>query len=766
VSAHLAKLDVETWSLAGCVWDDARGAWTGPPGAPKGKKGLPVVGAFVYWEHPSAEVLTLSYKLPGWNAPKRWRPGDPHPQDLFDFLAAGGEIEFHNAMFEKLAWFHRLTPLYGFPPLDPERVHCSLATAHVNGYPGALGELGPALGTTVQKDSEGKALMDVFSKPRKPTKGDPRKRILPDDSTPVRYQGALVDPRILFERYQAYCDTDVMTEDDAGCRMEPMTADEREAWLLDQRMNWRGVAIDREAVRNCIVVLEQALARYNQECLALTGGVSPQQVVALVGWIKGRGVVGIDSFDSKKSPVEEHLKRTDLPPDVRRVLEIRALVGSAAVKKLYAMENRTSFDDRLRGLFIHHGTRTGRPTGEGVQTTNIVKVGPKLAWSSCCERPVLPNVERCPWCGSAHPADGKKGRWGVEMVDHVLEIMALQSLDIVEAFFGDALLCMQGCMRPMLVAGPGHQLISSDFSAIEAVVAACISGEQWRIDTFKRKEDIYLASASKITMTPMVVYLEHKAATGDDHPDRQKVGKVAELALGFGGWTGSWRNFDPDADSKSDAEIAGIITAWRDASPKIVEMWGGQHRRDPVTGWWRDELFGIEGAFIRAVQNPGHEFFAGPLGFRMTAPFGKYDRLKMRLPSGRELTYHQPLLSPSHKRPGTLSISYMTDNSNPKYGALGWVRMETWGSRTFENAVQAIAHCYMRFARKNLFASGYPLVQEVYDEAVAEVPVGVGSVEDFERIMALSPPWAKLPNGEAWPIRASGGWLGKRYRKS
>ena len=137
----------------------------------------------------------------------------------------------------------------------------------------------------------------------------------------------------------------------------------------------------------------------------------------------------------------------------------------------------------------------------------------------------------------------------------------------------------------------------------------------------------------------------------------------------------------------------------------------------------------------------------------------------MRLPSGRELTYHQPMLTPSTRRPGTLSISYMTDNSNPKYGALGWVRMETWGSRVFENGVQAVAHCIMRFARKNLMALGYFVVQEVYDEAVAEVPIGWGSIEEFERIMGTLPAWAALANGEPWPIRAAGGWRGKRYRK-
>lgn len=759
----LATLDVEAVSWEGYRWNPAKNNYEGPPGAPKGKKGLPVVGAFRYWEHPSAEVLMLSYTLPGDARPTRWRPGDPPPQRLFDWLAAGGHIEFHYAMFEKLAWWHCLQKRHGFPPLDHSKVHCSMATAHVNGYPGKLEELGPALGTDARKDPRGKALMDVFSKPRKPTKADPRHIVRHDDTQPFKFQGTAVAPSQLFDWYHDYCDDDVLTERDASGRMEPMTPMEREAWLLDQRMNWNGIAIDRKGVRDCLVVLRQALDRYGRECEEITGGIGPSQVQALVGWIRGRGVFGIDSFDSKKSPVEEHLARTDLPPDVRRVLEIRALVGSAGVKKLYAMENRTSCDDRLRGLFVHHGTRTGRPTGEGVQSTNLVKIGPDLTAAACCGRAVLPNVPSCPWCGSANPAAGKKGHWGVEYADDVLDVMACHSLDMVEHFFGDAVLAMQGLIRCLFVAGEGMELLSSDYSAIEAVVAACITGEQWRIDTFKARRDIYLESASKITGMTYEAYLAYKAEHGTHHPDRQKVGKVAELALGFGGWSGSWRNFDPDAHLKTDDEIARIISAWRDGSPNIVEMWGGQRRK--VNGRWVDQRYGIEGAFINAVENPGFEFWAGPLSFRMTAPFGKYDRLKLRLPSGRELTYHQPMLTPSDRRPGTLSISYMTDNSNPKYGALGWVRMETWGSRIFENAVQAIAHCIMRFARKNLFAANYAVVQEVYDEAVAEVPVGWGSIEEFEAIMGTLPDWARLANGEPWPIRAAGGWSGKRYRK-
>lgn len=918
-----ATLDVESFSLAGHRWSD--GKWRRPDGAPQNKIGLPVVGAAPYWEHPSAEILCLSYRLPHWpvGTVDRWRPGQPMPEPLRQWLADGGHIEFHHAMFEKLGWHHVLVARHGWPPLDHSRVHCSMATAHVNGYPGALEKLGEALVTDFRKDAEGKRLMDVFSKPRNPTKGDDRTRILPDDPTPVRYAGALTAPTMLFERYHAYCDTDVLSEESAADLMQPMTWPERCAWLQDQAINWRGLAVDRPAVRDCIAVLEQALDRYGRECEELTGGVGVSQGEKLLGWIAGRGVSGIWSFDQKKQPIEELLERTDLPDDVRRVLEIRALVGSAGVKKLYAIEHRASADDRLRGLFVHHGTRTGRPTGEGVQTTNLVKVGPKLQECASCERPYGTHRADCPWCGGT--ASAVKPGWRFQYVDSVLEIMAFRSLDMIESFFGDAQRCLQGCIRGLFVAAPGHDLIASDYSAIEAVVAACISGEQWRIEVFRNRQDIYLMSAAKITGNTLEFYQQYFEQHGENHPDRQHVGKVAELAClggntlvwtcrpnrrgskwkrivdvqpddlvfdghqwvthgglvkrgnrpaivrhgvaatkdhqvrvtsrrwaafgemddldwskaadlagrqylcglfspnasllpvtvgdqktydlaacgarnqfviaselgpivvhncGFGGWIGSWRAFDPNEADKSDQQLTEIILAWREASPRIVEMWGGQRRKDPVSDYWRDELFGIEGAMISAIRAPGTHHRVGPLsfcyytsyersrwvynpesGWRVETRTVPCDWLKMALPSGRELTYHQPRLRQSEKRPGSLAISYMTDNTNPKYGALGWVRMDTWGSRCFENAVQAIAHDIQRHSMAAHEAAGYPIVQEVYDENVAEVPHGFGSIEEFEAIMSTNPPWAFLPDGSPWPIRASGGWRGRRYRK-
>lgn len=736
-------LDFETYSEAGYVWvgpgvraDKPLGYWTCLPNAPQSKKGLPVVGASVYTEHPTAEVLTLSYDIG--HGLRRWRPGLPLPYDLFEYLAAGGTIEAHKAIFERFVWENICVPKYGFPPLNPYQLRCSMATARTNNLPGALEKLGDVLGLDVKKDKDGKRLLDKFSVPRNPTKADPRTRIRPAD-----------DPADA-ERLYGYCDTDVIAEQGAAARMRPMSATELEFWLVDQEINHRGIAIDRAGVRDCLAVLAQALEQYGQECIALTGFES-NQLAEVRGWLAAQGV---HMVDMQSDTVELYLAKPDLPPAARRVLEIRSLIGSASVKKLYAMEYQASGDDRLRDLIVHHGARTGRPTGEGPQPLNLPRAGPKLVWCGSCQRPHKQPVDACPWCGVPCPPVERRGLWTPAMLPHVLEIMASRTLGLVEWFFGDALLAISGCLRGLFTAGPGNDLIASDYSAIEAVVSAAVAGEQWRLDTFAQGIDIYLAGAAKIMNTTVEAYLAYFAKHGEHHPDRQYIGKISELACGFGGWVNSYIAF---GSKESDEVIKDQILAWRRASPAIVEAWGGQERRNDW-GQRVPEFYGIEGAVLTAIQHPGTVTTMRCLSFVYD---DLLDDLIMILPSGREILYASPRLEPGEGwRSHTLSISYMTWNSNPKYGALGWVRMRTWGSRIFENAVQAIAHDILRYAILNLRAAGYPTVLHVYDEIVVEVPEGAGSVDEVERIMQILPPWAA-----GWPIRAAGGWRGKRYRK-
>ena len=740
-------MDFETKSLAGHCFDPPLNKWAAVPGAAGGRKGLQIVGAAAYAEHPSTDILTLSYKLPVFNRPKRWRPGQPLPLDLFEYLAAGGIVESHNAMFERLIWENVAVRKYGFPRLDPRLQSCSMATARVRSYPGGLGDLGKVLRLDLQKDAEGKRLLNRYSVPRNPTKKDPRLWIDRDDP------GEEADA----EKLDGYCDTDVLAEEGASDAMPPMSPEEREFWLIDQEINHRGLGVDRAAVRDCIAVLEQALVRYGDEFRRITGGLNPTQTQAIRGWLAAKSVY-TDSLD------EEHvtglLERKDLSGDVRRVLEIKALIGSASVKKLYAMDNMASADDRLRNLIVHHGARTGRPTGEGAQPLNMPRSGSKLATCGGCGQPFGSHNDACPWC--AEPVTGPpKLKWKPDMIDAVLSVMKYRNLDLVEFYFGDAVPLIIGCLRGLFVAGPGNVFIASDYTAIEAVVIAMLAGEQWRIDAFRARKDIYLVSAAKITGRTELDYELYKIQYGEDHPDRQKIGKVAELALGFGGWINAWRQFDK-TDNFSDEEVKNNILSWRDASPNIKELWGGQWRGSKWSG--HAERYGVEGAAVNAVQYPGTAFFAAGVRFQVERlPSGP--ALILTLPSGRPLTYHEPRLDPSTREfdsPGTLSLTYMTWNSNPKYGPLGWVRMSTFGGRLTENIVQAIAHDLLRFAIVNLRAAGFHTVLHVYDEIVVEVPEDTPdwALAEVERMMSLVPAWAA-----GWPVAAKGGWRGRRFRK-
>lgn len=1047
-------IDGELYSEAGFVWTGPSekyplGRWVAPPGAKT--PGIGAVGAPAYCEHPSTEVLTVSYDLVDGRGIRRWKPGEVLPWDLMNHLTdPTAPIEAHNALFERL-WVEKVAArLYGWPVPDPSKWRCSMATALVAQRPAALGNLGEVLGLTEKKDKEGDRLIKKFCIPQQPIVGlvdkktgrvkrpdQPARRIYPHD-----------DPED-FEKLRAYCDQDVRTEMAAMERLPPLSDRELEAWQSTTAQNYLGLGVDRAGLRDCINILNQVLQRYGQECRDLTG-LEITQLEKLKGWLAAHGIY-TNSLDAEH--LEELIARPDIVGLPRRVLELRERTGSASVKKTLAIEAQCSADNRLRDIVVHHGTRPGRPTGSGPQPLNLPKAGPKLAWCRC-KRPSLP-APTCPWCGEIQPP-APRTAWQSDMVDHVLEIMSFGSLDMVEQFYGDAMTAIQGCVRGLFQASPGNMLVSTDYSSLQAVVLACLSGEQWRIDAFRRNDPIYLLGASKITGKPLQFYLDWFLEHGDHHPDRQYIGKVSELAClspetqvltdrgyvaiedvlstdrlwdglewvshlgliekgvrtvvsldgvritpdhlvlsngswmaaeqlvsnesirsralatgsenlpswtvgsirftcgalaaltptrsngrtssaasppaatlalkkrlarlvraflgmrifartwrivvafltesllaslvvapamrlrtpkttqgeesgfttpgetgprggglsshtsspstggidrlsnwivskltaitsrvifassrgkrtcstsdqsetckpcststslvydianagprnrftiktdsghlivhncGFQGWIGSYRAF---GSVEEDSVIRQQILAWRDASPAIVEMWGGQHRGPP---WRREraELYGLEGMFIAAVQNPGQYFDYRGIGFLYDLGT---DCLEMLLPPcdghRRPLRYHEPRLTPSARNPDELAISYMTWNTNVNYGARGWVRMPTWGGRLTENAVMGVEVDIQRYGAKLMAAAGYPLVLTVYDENVAEIPVGkpltLGLppvdgldpyVQEIEHLLAIMPP--ELAD---WPIRASGGWRGKRYRKA
>lgn len=724
----LPAMDFETYSAAGYEWNGKR--WQKLAGA--SKYGLQATGVAVYAEHPSTEVLSLAYNLQDGRGPRMWLPGMPPPPDLLNHFERGLLMSAWNDGFEFHIWRDVCHARMGWPMINPRQLRDDAAKARAWGLPGGLGNAAKVLNTTTQKGEYDKLLW----KPRQPTKGDLRTRLTPQDE-PENYAGMLV-----------YNEDDVEAETQSAARIPDLEGDELEFALLTAQMNYRGMAIDLEGVKACIGLLEECYADANAKLSEVTNGAveSATQNKRMRDWLATQGV-HTKSLDADH---REELLARPWPPGSKahEALKLYDLVTGAGPRKVYTMLRMANKAGRLCNLYIYHGARTGRDAGQDVQPQNLVKAGHPL--KKCTQKchpdtsHLTPEHTWCPNCKSElAPADW---HWSA----------AEETLDTIKAgrgreVFASPVLAVSGCIRSLFTAAPGHDLICSDYSSVEAVVTACLAGEQWRIDAFHRGDDIYLTSAGRIKNRTLEWYAQNG---GKSHPDRQKIGKPAELGLGFGGWIGAWRQFD-DSDTYSDEEVKDIIKAWRKASPAIVEFWGGQCRGKPwaPTRW---ERFGLEGAAINAVQFPGMEFKVGLITY-----FVKDDVLYCKLPSGRHLAYHRPRLGPSDRWAGHLALSFEGWNSNSQKGQrVGWVRMDLYGGLLCENVVQATARDLLRGGVIALEKAGYPIVLRVHDEVAAEVPEGTGSVEEFERLMATIPPWA-----EGWPIKASGGWRGKRFRK-
>ena len=719
----LPAMDFETYSEAGYIFDESAQHWrsiaTSPP------HGLGAVGASVYSEHPSTEVLSLAYNLEDGKGARLWIPCMEPPKELFDHFAAGGIIEAWNSSFEWYIWNNVCSARYGWPPLSYLLLRDAMAKSLAFSLPGKLENAAKAIDTKNKKIEDGKRLLTKFSKPRKPTKKDPRRRIRPED-----------DPADASKLYD-YCLGDILAESEISTRVPDLSPSELLVWLMDQSINFRGAAVDIDLLAACTSIVDQATEKYTAELVTLTSGTvkSISEFQKMAGWLGASGVHS-DSLDAEH--VIELLKQPNLPDDARRILEIRQSLGSASVKKLRAMNNRLSADGRLRDLFVYCGAqRTGRFAGRGPQPHNLPKAGPKV-YHCICGRHYDKNRTECPWC-LARVTEAPLTEWSLKVVEDVLAIVQTRDLETVEYYFGEAIPVIVGCLRALFVAAPGHDLICSDYSAIEAVILAELAGEEWRKEVFRTHGLIYEMSASMITGVPFEDFVQYRKETGEHHPERNKIGKYAELASGFGGWLGAWLAFGA-GKHLTDDEIKEAILKWRAMSPAIVAFWKG-----------------LESAVVEAINNPGQCY-----SFRSISYGVKNDILYCRLPSGRNLTYHKPRLFAANKpwgAPYTL-ISYMGWNSDPKKGGIGWTLLETYGGKLAENVVQALARDVQVFGMRNVERAGYPIVHHCHDETTAEIVHGFGSLEEYERLLSTMPDFAA-----GWPIRATGGWIGRNYRK-
>ena len=737
-----ARLDFETYSEAGLTFDARTQKWRSPrwdPDEPKKNppKGIGLVGSAVYAMHPTTEILTFAYDIGA--GEQLWVPGLPIPADLIEYVRAGGLIEAANSGFEFLIWNCVGVRQLGFPPVPLSQFRCTLARCRVFNLPPSLGAAAAFLGVADQKDKAGTVLINLFSVPQNPTKKQPLLKFDPMNHArgPELY---------------TYCLQDVRTERAVGAAVPELSPTELAIWLQDQQINMRGVQIDLDGVAALWAVYQIELTRQTELLKRLTCGTvdSPGKVAQIKAYLETAHGIRTPSLDAES--IDGLLKQIDPASVPGQILTIRREAGSSNVKKLMAFTERTCPDGRSRGAHVYAKAQTARWAGEGVQPQNMASAGPKVVRSECCGHVRAAVLPHCPYCTIGDPGHSRAD-WGPEAVDVV--IADAKSGKIFDRW-PDVIAAITGCLRGLFIAADGCELLSSDYTAIEAVVLACLAEEQWRIDVFNTHGKIYEMSAAKISGVPFDEILDHKKRTGDHHPLRKTVGKVAELASGYAGWIGAWCNFGADK-FMNEPEIKAAILKWRDDSPAIVEFWGGQWRRGDGWGDWRPELYGLEGMAIAAVQNPGHWFSYKRIAFYSTGA-----ALFCRLPSGRDITYHRPQLDPSVDKLGrqVWALSYEGWNSDSSKGPVGWFRKNLYGGLLAENVVQAVSRDIMANGLQNVERAGYYVVLHVHDEIVSEVPAGFGTVEEFERLMCTLPDWCK-----DWPIKAAGGWRGRRYRK-
>ena len=712
-STILPSMDFETYSEAGYYWDGKR--WQVYK---KGKPGIGCVGAWVYSRHPSAEAICLVYDLKDGFGRRLWRPIDLHPPlDLFAWIDGGGLIEATNSFFEFCVWENVCRRLYDWPPLPLSQLRDVAAKSGSWSLPRELEAVAKILGTPTQKDKAGNKIMKKISKPHTPTKKEPFHK--------YTRENAPAD----FAAIEAYCGDDVAAEDEVSVRCPDLSPRETEYFLCDQRINARGVRVDRQGVMACIDLIAQAKARAHAEISELTGGLvtSSDQVPSIKKFLAASGVQPITaSLDKDALP---RLLAGELPPTARRVLEVRTAMNSKSVEKVHQMAWRLDpEDDRIRGLYTYCGaTRTWRWAGGGPQAQNLpAGVNPKVQRCDRCGRIRWVGLGLCPRC---YTTPATPTGWGIEGAEACLEAIMTRSLDHVEAMWGDALTAIAGCLRSLFIAGPGMELISADFNAIEAVILAELAGEAWRQEVFRTHGKIYEMSASKISGVPFDEFERYRRETGSHHPLRAKLGKTGDLSSGYGGWINAWHNFGAH-EYMNDDEIKAAILLWRHASPAIVNYWDY-----------------LERAALDAVEYPGTSFAARSVRYQTHG-----NTLYCHLPSGRAIPYHQPeIIRPEGER--TLRYSKLF-----KQKVLVWER--AYRSLYVLNVTQATARDRFAHSMPLLERAGYPIVMHTHDEFTAEVPLGCGSVEEVESIMGTAPEWAA-----DWPVRASGGWRGQRYRK-
>ena len=632
-------------------------------------------GVYKYAESPDFEILLFGVSVDGGEVTVYdLTSGDTVPEEIIKALSDDSVIKWaYNASFERIClsvWLRRNYPQYFSSYsieedtvrnyLDPSSWRCSLVGGAYMGLPLSLEGIGKVLKLENQKMAEGKALIRYFCVPCKPTKANGgRTRNLPEHD-PVKWS-----------TFIAYNKRDVETEMAIQQKLSKFPVPDFlwEEYHLDQEINDRGIQLDMVLVEQAIAIDERSREELSAKMQQLTALENPNSVQQMKEWLTKHGLE-VDSLDKKA--VKELLKTA--PPELAEVLELRRQLAKSSVKKYQAMQNAVCADGRARGMFQFYGAnRSGRWAGRLIQLQNL------------------------PQNHMTHLEDARR-------------LVRAGDYALLSALYDSVPEVLSELIRTAFVPRDGYKFIVSDFSAIEARVLSFLASESWRLKVFAENGDIYCASASAMFHVPVEKH-------GQNSHLRQK-GKIAELALGYGGSVGALKSMGALEMGLAEEELQPLVDAWRTSNPNIVQLW-----------WDVDNA--VKTTVRQRLDTETH-------GIRFRYRSGM---LFIILPSGRQLCYVKPKMGTN--KFGGESVTYEGVGSTKK-----WERIESYGPKFTENVVQAISRDILMYAIRTL--SHCFIVGHVHDELIIECGMDV-SLDAICEQMGRTPPWIKGLN-----LRADG----------
>ena len=670
------------------------------------------VGAWNYSLDPTTDVICLSYCIDAEGYGRgiySWDPttSDDTPYHLFKAIKEGMPVEAHNVSFEEAIWDNVLIPKYDFLPIAPDNWRDTMATACYLALPAGLDRLSQALGGQ-GKDPKGTQLITKFSK------------------LYLKTARPEIDIESLLS-FIDYCEDDTGQEAGIGDFLGDLPPRELDIFLRSRRINRRGIYLDLEGIACASKIVDQRSAELTARFQEITN-LNPTQTEKVRLWLQDNGV----KFDNlQKQTIQEFLKDEEVtedievepgfyetakvaaaqfgfdttPPLVREALEIKLAVSKASTRKLDAMARNAGPDGRARNQTRYHGTAPGRETGSGFQPLNLVRGYEKAN----------PNT--------------------------LVQAIMQEDAELLDMMYGDAMEAISKASRNWIMAEPGNRLLAGDLVSAQAVILACLAGEEWKIKAFHNREPLYERMGDKIHKLPL------GTVTKATHPNERQDGKIGELAFGFQGALGAWLQFD-SSGRHTDERIIEICRAWRVEHPRTTYLW--TEYQDCMT---------------HALAYPGSQ-----PEYRGIKFFKEDHWLTIELLNGKKLWYFHPEFRkqmPGWHRPKEKEdcktgvcecrprnvVTYMTVKTGQ------WQRVSTYGGKITENVVMAHEREILEDKKKILEDNGYDIILSVYDEAIAEMPKGRGSLDEFTDLMRIREGFYK-----DWPLHVDS-WEGERYRK-